>query len=133
MAATNKFEGTVHVDVFVVIFLHLRKQVRKTTIKRGEYEVLNPDFCTEICDFDFFVFFCKYLELFTVSKDLLATGVCILCMILFFMLLTGHERMNIRTSCTSSVFSLLATDRSAMLFVYDPVFSPIFGLLIPSA
>lgn len=54
-------------------------------------------------------------------------------MIVSFILITGHERMNIRTSFTSCVFSLLATDRIAVLFVYDPVFSPIFGLLIPSA
>ena len=41
MAATDKFQGTVHVGVFVVIFLHLCKQVRKTTINLGEYEVLS--------------------------------------------------------------------------------------------
>ena len=39
MALTDKFQGTAHVDVFVVIFLHLCKQVRKTAINRGEYEV----------------------------------------------------------------------------------------------
>jgi len=57
MAAKDKFQGTAHVDVFIVIFLHLCKQVRKTTINRGEYEVLSPDICIEICDFYFSVFF----------------------------------------------------------------------------
>jgi len=51
MAAKDKFQGTAHVDVFVVIFLHLCKQVRKTTINRGEYEVLSPDICIEISIF----------------------------------------------------------------------------------
>jgi hypothetical protein len=57
MAATDKFQGAAHVDVCVVTFLHLCKQVRKTAINRGEYEVLSPDHCTEICNFDFSVFF----------------------------------------------------------------------------
>jgi hypothetical protein len=57
MAATDKFQGTAHVDVFVVIFLHLCKQVRKTTMNSGEYEVLSQDLCTKVCDFDFSVFF----------------------------------------------------------------------------
>ena len=55
MAATDKFRATAHVAVFVVIFFHHCKQVRKTTTTRGKYEVLSPDLYTEICDFDFCV------------------------------------------------------------------------------
>jgi hypothetical protein len=57
MAATDTFRGTAHVDVFVGIFHHLCMQAKKTTINRGEYELLSPDLCTEICDFDFSGFF----------------------------------------------------------------------------